>query len=78
MNPLSRSRLLRRIALAAAVLISAGGAQAKIVQFQDLSVEVVGEGRPVLMIPGLNSAGETWRETCAALQADHVQCHIVQ
>jgi pimeloyl-ACP methyl ester carboxylesterase len=78
MNLLSRSRLLRRIALAAAVLIAAGTAQAKTVQFQDLSVEVVGEGRPVLMIPGLNSAAGTWRETCAGLQADHVQCHIVQ
>jgi len=45
--------------------------------FQGLKVEVVGKGRPVLMIPGLNSAGETWSETCAALQADRVQCHIV-
>ncbi|MFC5570047.1 alpha/beta fold hydrolase [Lysobacter yangpyeongensis] len=45
--------------------------------FRGLKVDVVGEGRPVLMIPGLNSAGETWTETCAALQKDHVQCHIV-
>ena len=45
--------------------------------FRGLKVEVVGAGRPVLMIPGLNSAGETWTETCAALQADKVQCHIV-
>lgn len=45
--------------------------------FRDLKVEVVGQGRPVLMIPGLNSAGETWTETCAALQQDRVQCHIV-
>lgn len=45
--------------------------------FQGLKIEVVGKGRPVLMIPGLNSAGETWTETCAALQADRVQCHIV-
>ena len=45
--------------------------------FHGLKVEVVGQGRPVLMIPGLNSAGETWTETCAALRADRVQCHIV-
>lgn len=45
--------------------------------FRGLKVDVVGEGRPVLMVPGLNSAGETWSETCAALQKDHVQCHIV-
>ena len=29
------------------------------------------------MVPGLNSAGSVWRETCAALQPQ-VQCHIVQ
>jgi pimeloyl-ACP methyl ester carboxylesterase len=47
-------------------------------RFQGLSVEVVGEGRPVLMIPGLNSGADTWRETCEALQAERIQCHLVQ
>lgn len=45
--------------------------------FRGIQVEVVGQGRPVLMVPGLNSAGDTWTETCAALQKDRVQCHIV-
>lgn len=40
-----------------------------------IQVEVVGTGRPVLMIPGLNSSAEVWRDTCTAL---HVQCHLVQ
>lgn len=47
-------------------------------RFQSLSVEVVGQGRPVLMIPGLNSAADTWRDTCQALQTSKVQCHLVQ
>jgi pimeloyl-ACP methyl ester carboxylesterase len=47
-------------------------------RFQDLSIEIVGEGRPVLMIPGLNSGADTWRETCQALQAERIQCHLVQ
>ena len=51
--------------------------QAAPVEFRDLRVEVVGQGRPVVMIPGLNSAGSVWTETCAALQPG-VQCHIVQ
>jgi pimeloyl-ACP methyl ester carboxylesterase len=46
-------------------------------RFQDLQVEVIGSGRPVLMIPGLNSGAEVWRETCAALQPQ-VQCHLIQ
>lgn len=46
-------------------------------EFRGLRIEVLGQGRPVLMIPGLNSAGSVWRETCAALQPQ-VQCHIVQ
>ena len=29
-----------------------------------VQVEVVGKGRPLLMIPGLNSSAEVWRETC--------------
>ena len=55
-----------------------GTAAASTQQFRGVQVEVIGEGRPVLMIPGLNSGADTWRDTCAALQADHVQCHLVQ
>ncbi|SDW69120.1 alpha/beta fold hydrolase [Lysobacter enzymogenes] len=77
--PQSRpANALRRIVFALTVLFAAGAAQAASERFQDLSIEVVGQGRPVLMIPGLNSGADTWRETCAALQADKVQCHIVQ
>lgn len=41
-----------------------------------VQVEVVGKGRPLLMIPGLNSSAEVWRETCPAPK--DVQCHLVQ
>ncbi len=40
-----------------------------------VQIQVVGTGQPVLMIPGLNSSADVWRETCEAL---HVQCHLVQ
>lgn len=73
-----RPNVLRRIAVALTALLAAGAAQAATERFQDLTIEVVGQGRPVLMIPGLNSGADTWRETCAALQADKVQCHLVQ
>jgi pimeloyl-ACP methyl ester carboxylesterase len=46
-------------------------------EFQGMQVEVVGKGQPLVMIPGLNSSAEVWRETCQALQPQ-VQCHIVQ
>lgn len=46
--------------------------------FQDIKISVRGEGRPVLMIPGLNSAGSVWDETCEKLQPSGVQCHVVQ
>lgn len=42
----------------------------------DITVEILGKGRPVLAIPGLNSRASVWRETCAALK--DVQCHLVQ
>ncbi|WP_305806099.1 alpha/beta hydrolase [Stenotrophomonas sp. YIM B06876] len=44
--------------------------------FQGMQVEVVGKGLPVLMIPGLNSGADSWRDTCQALQPQ-VQCHLV-
>lgn len=64
-------------ALALAAALGASGSQAAPAEFRDLRVDVVGQGRPVLMIPGLNSAASTWTQTCAALQPG-VQCHIVQ
>jgi pimeloyl-ACP methyl ester carboxylesterase len=74
----SPKTLFRRLAVAATVLVAAVAAQAQTKkQVQDLEVEVVGTGKPVLMVPGLNSAASVWRETCAALQPQ-VQCHIVQ
>jgi pimeloyl-ACP methyl ester carboxylesterase len=57
--------------------ISANQGHAAVVSFEDLRIEVVGAGQPLLMIPGLNSAADVWSETCQALQPQ-VQCHIVQ
>lgn len=63
------------VGILTALYVSNG--QAATVEFRDLKVEVVGQGKPVLMIPGLNSSAAVWTETCAALQPG-VQCHIVQ
>lgn len=59
------------------LLAATFSATARADSFEGLDIQVVGQGRPVLMIPGLNSAGAVWTETCAALQPG-VQCHIVQ
>lgn len=64
-------------AVAIATALGVSHSRAATVEFRDLKVDVVGVGRPVLMIPGLNSAASTWTDTCAALQPQ-VQCHIVQ
>lgn len=71
------ARLYRTLVLAFATAGAAGLADAAPVRHGDIAVDVVGTGRPVLMIPGLNSGADTWRETCTALQPD-VQCHLVQ
>lgn len=64
-------------AVAIVTALSVSNSQAAPTEFRDLRVDVVGQGKPVLMIPGLNSAASTWTETCAALQPG-VQCHVVQ
>ncbi|MFC0677125.1 alpha/beta fold hydrolase [Lysobacter korlensis] len=70
-----RARTFRPLLVAC--LLVAGLVHASPQRFEGLSVEVVGQGRPVLMIPGLNSGADTWRETCSALQAERIQCHLV-
>jgi pimeloyl-ACP methyl ester carboxylesterase len=65
------------IALAIALATASSSSDAAELDFQGMHVEVIGEGQPLIMIPGLNSSAEVWRETCKALQPG-VQCHIVQ
>lgn len=39
------------------------------------SVEVIGEGPPILLIPGLSSGGNVWEGTVEHFKATH-QCHV--
>ncbi|WP_411849910.1 alpha/beta fold hydrolase [Stenotrophomonas sp. LGBM10] len=80
--PIDHHRYIRSLAPLAALALTAWAAlvspaHAAPDRFQDLQVEVIGSGRPVLMIPGLNSGADAWRDTCTALQPQ-VQCHLVQ
>ncbi len=70
--------LLARLAMiGVAMTLGAGGpVHAAATPSGAIQVEVVGTGRPLLMIPGLNSSAEVWRQTCLALK--DVQCHLVQ
>jgi pimeloyl-ACP methyl ester carboxylesterase len=59
-------------------LLVAAPVQAKPIHFQGLQIEVRGTGKPVLLVPGLNSAAAVWEQTCDALQADGYACHLLQ
>lgn len=39
-------------------------------------VEIVGQGRPMILIPGLSCAGEVWQTTVAHYRKDY-ECHIL-
>lgn len=65
------------VVLAIAVATASADTSAAPIEYRGIQVEVIGEGRPLIMIPGLNSSAEVWRDTCQALQPG-VQCHIVQ
>lgn len=43
---------------------------------RSFSVEVIGQGQPVILIPGLMSAPSVWQSTVDALKADH-QLHLI-
>ena len=64
------------IGVAIASAVASDQCHARETNFEGIRIEVVGKGKPVFMIPGLNSSSEVWTETCAALQPQ-VQCHIV-
>lgn len=55
--------------------LCATAALAETVEYRDLVVEIRGQGQPVVMIPGLNSAASTWTETCEAVQP--AECHML-
>lgn len=68
--------LRRQISTALATLALVCTGQASATE-ATVRLHTSGQGRPVLMIPGLNSAAEVWTETCAQLQPG-VRCLMVQ
>ena len=45
-------------------------------QRRSFTVRVSGRGRPIILIPGLSSSGETWKGVVAHLQ-DRYACHVL-
>lgn len=72
------TRRHRSLILAALGLVLSALAEAAVRDFEGLAVEIRGQGRPVLMIPGLNSPAAVWDQTCAALLEDGIACHLIQ
>jgi N-formylmaleamate deformylase len=69
------TRLTRRTALLAlALTLPALAAEAPATTA--FSVQVSGKGKPMILIPGLSSAGEVWDETVAYYRRSH-QCHVL-
>ena len=64
------------VCLAAAAPSTAAQMPSRSLQFRDLEIVVRGQGRPLLMIPGLGSSAGVWDDTCARLQPG-VQCLMV-
>jgi pimeloyl-ACP methyl ester carboxylesterase len=46
------------------------------VESKSFRVQVVGRGRPMILIPGLSSSGDTWKTTVARYQ-DRFTCHVL-
>ncbi|PAK10891.1 hypothetical protein CJO66_30965 [Burkholderia ubonensis] len=80
--PWSATKALARLAATGMTVAALGSGMAHaatdtMTMAGKVQVDVVGSGRPLLMIPGLNSSAEVWRETCQALRP-HVQCLLAQ
>src|SRR5476649_2540804 len=55
------------------VIVLSGGLSEAATSFR---VEVSGHGRPMILIPGLSSSGDTWKTTVARYQ-DRFRCHVL-
>lgn len=58
--------------IVAALLMMAGALSAQ----DGFRVKVVGTGKPMILIPGLSSAGEVW-DTTVARYKDRFECHVL-
>lgn len=63
--------------LSLTLISPAAAASPKHYEPQRFSVEVVGKGSDVILIPGLNTPREVWRDQAERLKADH-RVHLVQ
>jgi pimeloyl-ACP methyl ester carboxylesterase len=74
--------LRRSVGFLAVVGFSLGVIAAPAIQAQgaakpsSFKVEVTGHGRPMILIPGYASSGDTWKTTVARYQ-DRFECHVV-
>ena len=69
-------RTLQTCILLASVLLAGAGQAAAPTAF---TAEVTGQGRPLILIPGLASSGEVWQGTVARLCGPQAkrQCHVL-
>lgn len=67
----TRTNLIRAVAIACVVIAAPRADAAK-----SFRVQVTGKGRPMILIPGLSSSGDTWTSTVARYQ-DRFQCHVL-
>jgi len=64
-------------AIAASLMQSHSAAAAAAPEHPAFKVEVTGKGAPIILIPGLASAGEVWNGTVAHYCGAKYQCHVL-
>jgi pimeloyl-ACP methyl ester carboxylesterase len=69
-------RLFRSLACIAVLITVATASPRSASAPTSFRVDVIGKGRPMILIPGLSSSGDTWKTTVARYQ-DRFQCHIL-
>ncbi|HEX8290029.1 MAG TPA: alpha/beta hydrolase [Pyrinomonadaceae bacterium] len=83
-NNLVERKVIRRmfttvIFLAFSVFIAGdvfGQKTSKETKYSSFKVEVTGQGKPMILIPGLSSSGEVWESTVARYKANY-ECHVL-
>ena len=77
-TPIRRTHTFVLVSLLCVVLSLVARAQTPAASAAPTSfkVQVTGQGRPMILIPGLMSSGDTWKSTVARYQ-DRFRCHVL-
>jgi len=69
-------KIMKKFIIVLSILLISIVLDAQKAKTESFSVKIEGEGKPLILIPGLTCSGEVWKETVAKFKSEY-ECHIL-